>query len=93
MQLAHREVALAQRGPEVPVQQGAQVVHVLHRQRLVESVEALEVGPHRGAQRLLLVERAAGRQAHDGERKGDDDEQRDSDGGDAPQRVAQHARL
>ena len=91
-ELGHGKIALPERGPEIPAQQAAQVVCVLHRERLVESVEPFEVRPHGGRQRLLLRERPAGRQAHDTERDADDDEERGDSSGDAPECVAQHDR-
>ena len=85
-ELAHREVALPQRGTEVPAQQPADVTQVLHRQRPVEAVEPLEVGAHRSCERLLLVEGPARGQSHDEERQRDDGEQRGEEPRDATER-------
>ena len=71
--------------------QGAQVTHVLHGEGLIQAVEPLEVGTHRGRERLLLIERAARCEAQDEKGDADDDEQRGNKAGEAAQRVAQHA--
>src|SRR5256884_4500356 len=46
-EIADREIALPERGPEVPVHERAQVVRVLQRERLVEPIEPLEIRAHR----------------------------------------------
>jgi hypothetical protein len=92
-ELAHGEIPLAQRHPEIPAREPGQIMQVLQRQRPVQAVDALEIGSHRGAEGLLLVERAARRQADDGEGNADDDEQGEEDSGETSERVAQHVRL
>ena len=91
-ELAHAEVALAQRDPEVPVRELPDVLQVLGEERLVQAVDALEVGTHRRRQGLLLVKGAARGKPQDEEGDGDDDDQRRNESGEAPEDVAQHGR-
>ena len=79
-QLGDGEIALPQGGSEVTVRQRAEIAHVLHGERPIEPVDALEVGAYRRGERLLLVEGAPGREAHDDERQCDDDEESGREG-------------
>ena len=91
-ELGDGEIRVAQRDPEVPARQSGEILQVLHGQRLVEAVETLEVGAHRRCERLLLVERAAGRQAQDEEGERDDGEECRDESGNAPEHVVHHGR-
>src|SRR5580698_4029177 len=68
----------------------AQIAEILPQQRLIQPVGVLEVGAHRGAERLLLVEWSPGSETQDKEGDRDDDEQRRNKSGHAPHDVAQH---
>ena len=62
-ELADGEIPLAQRGPEVAVRQRAEVAPVLHGERPVEPVDAVEIGAYRRSECLLLIERTPGGEA------------------------------
>ena len=89
-ELGDGEIPLAQRDAEVPARECAKILQVLRGQRLIESVETLQVGAHRRCETLFLVERAARCQTQDEEGDGDDSEESRDESGNAPEHVVQH---
>ncbi len=84
-QLADGEVAELEGRAEVAVQQAPHVAAELDMHGLVEAVGRLEVGADLRRQRLLLVERAAGRESRQQEGERDDQRKRRYRAQQAPQ--------
>src|SRR5579872_2321794 len=92
-QLRDREILVLEGRPEIPVQQRLEIAAVLNVDRLIESIGALDIGLDLRRDRLLLIEWTAGRQAHQKESDGNDDEQRRNGTGEPREEEARHLRM
>ncbi len=63
-ELAHRKVRKVVARTEVAVQEALQIEDILFPERLVQMIDALEIGLDDRIQAFLLIERAARRHAH-----------------------------
>ena len=63
-QLRHRKVLVLERRTEIAVRQCGQIAAVLRPYRLIQAVGALQIRQDFRRQRLLLIERTAGRGAN-----------------------------
>src|SRR5271163_3528569 len=89
-QFGDRKVLVFERRSEITVRESCKVTSELRPDRLVQSVSTLQVGHDFGRQRLLLIERTAGRGAHQKESQRDNDQQRGNCAGQTRQEVANH---
>ncbi len=91
-QFGDREILVLERGSEISLQQRLEIATVLYPHRLIQAVSALQICLDFRRQRLLLIEGAAGRGAHQKKRNRDDNEQRWNSAGKPREEIAHHLR-
>src|SRR5258708_38920713 len=79
-----------ERRTEITVQERLEIAPILHPHRLIQAICTLKIRHDLRRQRLLLIERTAGRGAHQKKCKRDDDKQRGNSAGKPREEIARH---